>query len=53
MPALNRNEKVKCEECGQEYRRADNARHRWLEIEQIGKILIEISKFELKIEKTI
>ena len=28
MPALNRNEKVKCEECGQEYRRADNARHR-------------------------
>ena len=25
----------------------------WLEIEQIGKILIEISKFELKIEKTI
>ena len=28
MPALNRNEKVKCEECGQEYRRSDNARHR-------------------------
>ena len=27
MPALNRNEKVKCEDCGQEYRRADNARH--------------------------
>ena len=25
----------------------------WLEIEQIGKILIEISKFELNIEKTI
>ena len=27
MSALNRNEKVKCEDCGQEYRRADNARH--------------------------
>ena len=25
----------------------------WLEIEQIGKVLIEISKFELNIEKTI
>ena len=25
----------------------------WLEIEQIGKILIEISKFDLNIEKTI
>ena len=28
MPALNRNEKVKCEDCGKEYRRADTARHR-------------------------
>ena len=28
MPALNRNEKVKCEDCAQEYRRADAARHR-------------------------
>ena len=28
MPALNRNEKVNCEDCGQECRRADNARHR-------------------------
>ena len=28
MPSLNRNEKVKCEDCGKEYRRADAARHR-------------------------
>ena len=28
MPALNRNEKMKCEDCAQEYRRADAARHR-------------------------
>ena len=28
MPALNRNEKKKCEDCGKEYRRADAARHR-------------------------
>ena len=28
MPALNRNDKVKCEDCAQEYRRADAARHR-------------------------
>ena len=28
MPALNRNEKVKCEDCGKEYRRSDAARHR-------------------------
>ena len=27
MPALNRNEKVKREDCGQEYRRSDAARH--------------------------
>ena len=28
MPALNRNEKVKCGDCAQEYRRSDAARHR-------------------------
>ena len=28
MPALNRNEKTKCEDCAQEYRRADAAKHR-------------------------
>ena len=28
MPSLNRNEKVKCEDCGKEYRRSDEARHR-------------------------
>ena len=28
MPALNRNEKVKCGDCGKEYRRSDAARHR-------------------------
>ena len=28
MSALNRNEKMKCEDCAQEYRRADAARHR-------------------------
>ena len=27
MPALNRNEKVKCEDCGREYRRSDAASH--------------------------
>ena len=28
MPALNRTEKVKCEKCGDEYRRSDAARYR-------------------------
>ena len=28
MPALKRNEKVKCEDCGKEYSRANAARHR-------------------------
>ena len=28
MPSLNRNEKVKCEDCDKEYRRSDAARHR-------------------------
>ena len=28
MPALNRNEEVKCEKCGDDYRRSDAARHR-------------------------
>ena len=27
MPALSRREKVKCEKCGDEYRRSDSARH--------------------------
>ena len=28
MPALNMNEKLKCEYCGKAYRRSDAARHR-------------------------
>ena len=28
MPSLNKNEKVKCEDCGKEYRRDNAARHR-------------------------
>ena len=27
MPALNRNDTVKCEDCGKEFRRSDTARH--------------------------